>query len=733
MAQPVWATDAGSLGTIAEGLFFNVTVSATDPDGGAVTYSLVAGSLPEGIQVKTNGTIEGIPLPYSTVSGVPTEVAEDVTSKFTIRATSSGRINDRTFSLTVTGQDVPQFVTAAGSLGDFYDGDVVDIDIEFSDDDPGDTVTVTVDSGELPPGLTLSSSGNISGYILPVEDLPLDATSGYDASDFDRYQFDFRTRSVSRNYQFTLKISDGKDYNIRTFTIFVASRDSLTADTTDFTADDTSITLDATVLRKPVITNYPTDGELGTFRHDNFFAYQVQAIDLDGDEYEFDLLDDSADLPDGLIFDTATGWLRGYLPDQGATEEDYEFSIAVRKIGRYDLQSAYYTYKMSVIGDLETGITWLTGTKIDSTEVYRIPDINNGDISELSIKASTTAERTLLFRIESGSLPPGLELQSSGNITGRVSFDTFSLDAGTTTFDTDRPTRLISEPTNFDSDYQFKIEVYTEDGLVSVFRTFKLFVNREYNTPYENVYIQATPIKEDRDLLESIVQNGDVFPAENIYRGDDPYFGIAEKITYVHAYSLDAASLTTYVTALAKNHYRKKLVLGEIKTARALDDNGDVLYEVVYADIVDTGVNKQNESPAQSIISSEGTVYPNSLQNMRTQVVDTVRQTNTVLPRWMTSKQENGRVLGFTRAWVIAYTTPGSSARIAYNIVDQFDQQLNTIDFDVDRYILDRTMTHNYTVFDDSTENGEWDSVDNYEYTDEYNKYLVFPKQNILG
>lgn len=733
MAQPVWETQAGTLGTIAEGLFYNVTVSAVDPDGGAVTYSLVAGSLPEGIQVKTNGTIEGIPSPYVRVSGVPTEVAENVTSKFTIRATSGTRINDRTFSLTVTGQDIPQFVTAAGSLGNFYDGDVVDIDIEFTDDDPGDTVAVTLDSGELPPGILLSSTGKLSGYIVPVEDLPLGATSGYDASAFDLYPYDFASRSISKNYQFTLKISDGKDYNIRTFTMYVASRDSLTADTTDFTGDNDAITLDTTIARKPIITNYPASGALGTYRHDNFFAYQVTAIDLDGDDYEFDLLDDSSALPPGLIFDPATGWLRGYLPDQGATEEDYEFSIAVRKVDQYDTHSAYLTYTMSVIGDLESGITWLSGTQIGTTDVYRLEDLNNGEISELAIKASTTTDRVLKFRKTSGNLPPGLELLESGNIVGRASFDTFSLDAGTTTFDTDRGTRLIDAPTTFDSDYQFTVEVYTADGLVSVFRTFKLFIDRNYNLPYENLYIQATPIQEDRDLLASIVQNGDVFPANTLYRPDDPYFGISDRITYVHAYSVDAASLETYVTALAKNHHRKKLVLGAIKTARALDDAGNVLYEVVYADIVDTGVNQQNESPAQSLTTSAGTVYPNSLQNMRTQVVDTVGQTNTVLPRWMTSKQENGRVLGFTRAWVIAYTTPGNSARIAYNIVDQFGQQLNTIDFDVDRYILDRTMTHNYTVYDDSTEAGAWDSVDNYVYTNEYNKYLVFPKQNILG
>ena len=41
MAQPVWVTAAGDLGTIAENLFFQVPVIATDPDGGSPTYSLI--------------------------------------------------------------------------------------------------------------------------------------------------------------------------------------------------------------------------------------------------------------------------------------------------------------------------------------------------------------------------------------------------------------------------------------------------------------------------------------------------------------------------------------------------------------------------------------------------------------------------------------------------------------------------------------------------------------------
>jgi hypothetical protein len=168
MAQPQWITPPGNLGTVAEGLFFTSPVEAVDPDGGTVKYKLIAGALPEGIQVKSNGVVEGVPQAFAKVQGVPTEVAENVTSRFAIRAyveIPGGivRLADRTFQLTVTGQDLPQFVTPAGSSGLFYDGDTVSYQIQISDDDPGDVVVVSVEDGELPPGLQVLPNGLITG------------------------------------------------------------------------------------------------------------------------------------------------------------------------------------------------------------------------------------------------------------------------------------------------------------------------------------------------------------------------------------------------------------------------------------------------------------------------------------------------------------------------------------------------------------------------------------------
>jgi hypothetical protein len=191
-----------------------------------------------------------------------------------------------------------------------------------------------------------------------------------------------------------------------------------------------------------------------------------------------------------------------------------------------------------------------------------------------------------------------------------------------------------------------------------------------------------------------------------------------------------------------------------------------VLYEVVYSEVVDNLVNNDDQSVGKEVVipyslnantpEQIDIVYPNSLQDMRTQVIDVVGQISNVLPRWMLSRQPNGKVLGFTPAWVIAYTNPGQSGQIAYNIETYFGTKLNLVDFEADRYELDNLLTKNWdraaqqwiphppsiTTFDADPGPAtvfDYNSlqfiapVDMYSNTTDYDKYLVFPKRNILG
>lgn len=804
MAQPIWITPPQNLGTVQEGIFFQFAVKAYDPDrpndNTAVSYIILAGSLPPGVQCLKNGLIEGIPKAIVSLQGVPLNVAQDTDFRFVVRAYTSrivngvevfDRIADRTFALTVSGQDAPEFITPAGNVGTFYDGTAASVQIEFTDEDPGEVVVITKLSGELPPGLTLDRhTGLISGVIQPLTGVPGSAEPGWISTQWDEYPWDFTRRSASKNYQFTLELSDNKSTAVRQFEIYVYSKDSMSADTTDFTADNTFITADVVPTRTPVLTT-PT-GFLGTFKADNYFAFKFNAIDWDGDAVEY--VASATGLPPGLELDPFTGWLYGYIPDQGATEFTYRFDIQVRKRERPAIISNPYSFSTTITGDINTEIIWVSPQFLGT--------MFNGATSYFSVEAINTGGRPLQYRIASGSaskLPQGLTLQPSGNIVGRASFNTFALDGGSTTFDRDLRTRLDPRETTFDLSFTFTVNAfapqtqqqgfqissyiienggsgYTQEptvtvsapggagpgiqavpgsviirsgviveigignpgrgytspptvtitggggsgavvtaairestlvNAVSVFRDFTILVQRVFDKPYESLYIKCMPPKNDRDIINSLVQNQDIIPQNILYRSDDPNFGVATDVTYSHAFGLTAANYVEYVNSLSINHYWKNLTLGPIKTAQAVDlVTGQVIYEVVYSEIIDDQVNKLGQSVSKEktlpypVTLNDSTVittvYPNSLINMRDQVIDVVGQTSSILPLWMTSKQANGQVLGFVPAWVIAYVKPGESQRVSYNIQTRFETKINAIDFKVDRYILDKSQTYNW-------------------------------------
>ena len=703
---PVWITDAGSLGVAPEGKFYRIALEAEDPDFPGdptkVTYSLIAGALPSGVQVNTNGLIEGIPISVADVKGVPTEVAEDTTSKFVIRITDEeDRIADRTFEITITGQDKPTWITPAGLIGYWFDSREMSYQFEATDPDADDTLTISVSSGLLPAGLTLSADGLLSGFVTAII-------------------------TGSQNYEFTLRLTDGKDVVLREFEMFVYSQGDLTADRTTITADDGNITADVITSYSPYIANHVSD--LGTFRHDNYFAYKFDGVDPNSDAIQYTLV--TGALPAGIILNADTGWISGYLPDIALTEQDYNFGVQVYKTADPSIKSDVYATSMSLLGNIDTEIAWLSPADLGT--------LANGEISTLTIIAEH-ATSDLTYSLKSGSLlynpltvdndnytvdndpitvdtttelsayvagpyiklPQGLTLMPSGNIVGRVSFKTFSLDSGTTTFDTDFATRLDPDPTTFDLTYTFTVEAHspaTEPYLISVTKEFTIVIDVIQYGPHNEIYCRAMPPREDRVLIETFLSDDTVIPPELVYRNDDPFFASATDVVYQHAFGLTPAIIDEYFAALALNHYNKNVVLGELKTAQALDDDGNVIYEVVYSQIIDTYVNADGVSPPPAISigypalddgSLVTTVYPNSLENMREELIDQIGQISKLLPRWMLSKQEDGEILGFTTAWVIAYAIPGKSKLLQYKIEENIGTRLNLVDFEIDRYTLD--------------------------------------------
>ena len=689
MTQPVWVTPPGSLGTIPEGVFYSIPLVAVAP-ADTVYYQVIAGSLPIGMYVDESGILGGNPSASATTQGIPAPVANDQTSKFAVRAytekvvagrTVIDRLSDRTFTITVTGQNTPVFVTPPGNIATYYDGTQVnDLQVEIFDPDIYAIAVVTLISGSLPPGLTISLTGVISGFVGPntmVTPIP--------------------TETI---YPFTLRVSNGYSEDVRAFNILVYARSTMTADNTIITADNTFITADVSPIVPPIITT-PT-GSIGTVRSDNFFTFQFKGVDFNNQPFKFI----ANTTPAELTLDPNSGWLYGYIPPLGLASITYPFSVRAYETANPDVISNPYNYSLTVTGPLSSDVTWLTPSNLGT--------IDNGTTSILYVQAVSTSGLSLQYQLVSGStsnLPQGLQLLTSGDIAGRVSFDTFALDGGTTTFDVSNnplfnivinPATSTTE-TTFDLSHTFTVLAFSVNGVVNATKTFTITVIRRFNEPFDNLYIQAMPPQNDRTFITTFLQNSTVFTPDLIYRYNDPNFGVAHNIVYYHAYGLTAATLDAYVASLNLNHYWKNLVLGSIETAQALDVNGNIIYEIVYSKIIDDLVNNQDQSVGKEVtlpypVTNQNitTVYPNSLVNMRTQVIDVIGQVSNVLPRWMTSKQANGQVLGFVPAWVIAYCKPGQSGQIAYNIKTTIGDALNVVDYQVDRYELDNLLTHNW-------------------------------------
>ena len=140
---PSWVTPAGALATFSKNSAYSTTLSATDD--GTITYSLISGSLPVGVSLNSSSGV---------VSGTPTS---SLSTSFTIRAQDdAGNYVDRSFSIANT---TPSWTTS-GTLPAIGNGSAYSYQLVATDDD---TLTYSIVSGTFPTGITLSSSGLISG------------------------------------------------------------------------------------------------------------------------------------------------------------------------------------------------------------------------------------------------------------------------------------------------------------------------------------------------------------------------------------------------------------------------------------------------------------------------------------------------------------------------------------------------------------------------------------------
>ena len=402
------ASAACSLGTLTNGSFI---------PGGTITGTFLTGmtltgkNIPGGtyiVQDNGNGTY-----------------AVNNTSSISLTAIKGSGFADRTFSMQVNGVNAPEFITPAGNLAvgvhrQLYTLDQSYISYQLEGFDLnvllGNNLKYFIASGDghLPPGLSLSDTGLISGYILPNPqtiitptdgtgtfdeayfdaagyDFALLPTDGYDSYKYEDVRFDYNApavlpSSLNQNYQFKVTLTDGITFSQRIFKIFVLGTDSFKADSTVLDGFAGSFTADATFLRNPV---WLTAANLGTYRANNYITVPIALYDnsnvifrLETTNMEVYAVTKRVSLTDNIIggtFITVTNLSAMPIAGQyltfdnyidGATSKTYQISHVE------DLGNEYY--RLTVTSALELSLPNLTAFYIGT--LSKLPNGTDFDI-----------------------------------------------------------------------------------------------------------------------------------------------------------------------------------------------------------------------------------------------------------------------------------------------------------------------------------------------------------------
>ena len=639
MATPVWTTTEGKLATFAEDSTYSLQLEANTSDSTAITYSIIAGSLPTGMSLTSTGLL----------TGTPAEVAKRTLYTFVVRATAGSTITDRTFSLDIDGQDNPVFTTASGQLqladstrvGLYWvlDGERVDFQFEATDGDRavGRDMRFEIQSGILPPGLSLSEAGELTGICRLTDDY-----------------FEDSTRQIAMTFPITCRVTDGTSVTTQENHIFVYSaaywnvnNPSITADMTEI--NNFPITMDLSSQRRPV---FLTDTALGTFRHDNQVVIKIDIEDADSTGNSFVYSLQGGTLPTGLQIDSNSGEIFGFLPRQGEVQADFVFTMrATRTMDTGQQVFTDKSFTMTVLGDIDIGIQFTTDTNVGTLHAD-IP-------STLNIQADPEQpNRVLFYKLTSGSLPPGIILSPLGNLVGTIRSSDF---------------------TDSTRSYTFTVTVSDQYEELAATKTFTVLVDIPFTSiEYGTFEGQATSFI-DENIFYNIAQDPNINSPEEIYRPEDTNFGMKLTPKMLMVAGVETQTLTTYQNQMESNHAPITLYFGDLKTAVA-KQNGTVIYEVVYLDIVDKFVNNDG------VETGATTIRPNAVENMRDRIKALGHDEWTHLPLWMKTEQAGLQgPLGYTKAVPILYCKPGTSGKLKKRIED-LNLDFKKILFIIDRY-----------------------------------------------
>ena len=477
--------------------------------------------------------------------------------------------------------------------------------------------------------------------------------------------------------------------------------------------------------------------------------------------------------PPGMTLDVLTGEVAGRVPYQAAVTKNYKFTLeavsfppvlfeqnytlrgawssgndyvigdAVRygvyiwvciKDNRFQVPAdgIYWdrgvsttakTFSIDIIGEIESAIEWLTDNDLGT-----IPP-NIASDKQLIADTKLYGGRTI-YELVGGQLPPGLALISNGFIQGKVKQFADVNGPGLTRFyervdsaeDSSTRSRSFAESfdngdTSFDREFSFDVKAKDAINVAENIRTFTLTVATKTNLTFANLYAKAFQAKDKRLAWYNFITDSNIFRENEIYRYGDLNFGIQSEVKMLVYAGIESRDAEVFVQAMSRNHYRKQVRFGQVKSAVAKDPVTQVpIYEVVYVEIVDefetvakksipNTVQLPNNTNSKVLISYDSIsvdsdipfvsdrdhqrVFPNSYKNMRKRIKGVGTRDREFLPLWMRSIQPNTFAEpGWVKSLVLCHLKPGYSTNVLTRIKNSsFD--FKTLDFTIDRYIID--------------------------------------------
>jgi hypothetical protein len=550
-AIPSFTTPEGSLIQTNDSEWIEIAVTYNNPiPSNPINIRILQGALPPGLEINEFGLIRGYPEPPISIINVPELItaatATDGTNNYvTVLGTNDFLVNRPiTFSGTEMGN------LSASQV--YYVKSIVNAtQITISLIPGGDTYGLTTATGFMTATLPESSVGQPTkrqyNFTLQLTS-PLGNATGF-------YSITVVNQNLPLNQG-----GPGKLPNTRMPTIYNTRPPTYNIeDSPDFgyfvlpNPDEVSV---------PGMTYEPNQSAyIGQFLSDNYFSFKIIGHDFDGNNLTYDF----TGFPTWMTVDNNTGWVYGTPVIPINDIQQFNFTVQVKKTSDATYASPVFNYKLNIAHDITGIIIWLTDSDIGT--------IDNATLSNKKVEASSDV--ALTYSLISGELPPNLVFKSNGEIDGVVAY---------------QPTDNFLEK-NDTTTYTFTIEAKASATnlapLISSTKEFTLVVKQTYDIPTDDLYIRCTPSIKDRDILESLLDNPLLIPESSLYRPDDINYGKATNVTYAHAYGIYSSDISEYLEAVKKNHYWRNITLGELKTAIAKDEKGNVIYEVVYSTVID--------------------------------------------------------------------------------------------------------------------------------------------------